>query len=157
MSTLRIFGMILFCTVVLTACGSSTDDGAGATDAVDALAGGSTLERFAGTWELKQWNNVGDTIPTVIIRATADTTGWTAEFPNREPIAVRVIDASGDLVVTEMGPFPSVIRPGVEVTVQFINHLYGEELRGHLLAIYNVNGPSAILRGRTEGRRIQQP
>jgi hypothetical protein len=56
-----------------------------------------------------------------------------------------------------MGPFPSVIRPGVQVTVQFINHLYGEELRGHLLAIYNVNGPSAVLRGRTEGRRLQQP
>ena len=147
---------LLVCTATLAACGTaSTDDTAAADSAQSSTSSDSPLQRFAGDWHLRQWNTVGDTIPSLVLHATADTAGWTAKFPDRDPIPVRVVDASGDLVVTEMGPFPSVIRPGVQVTVQFVTHLYGEELRGHLLAIYNVNGPSAILRGRTEGTRTQ--
>jgi hypothetical protein len=149
-------GMVLVYAATLAACGNAAGDRATVADSTQTSSSAeSALQRFAGDWELKQWNTGGDTIPTLILHATADTTGWTAKFASRDPIPVRVIDSSGDLVVTEMGPFPSVIRPGVTVTVQFINRLYGTQLRGHLLAIYNVNGPSAIMRGRTEGNRIR--
>ncbi|MBW3629607.1 MAG: hypothetical protein KY464_09935 [Gemmatimonadetes bacterium] len=153
-SQLRVAAILLFA-ATLGACGTAADETSATVESAEASAGGeSSLERFAGDWQVRQFNMVGDSLPTVVIHATADSAGWTAKFPDRDPIPMRVIESSGDLVVTEMGPFPSLLRPGVQVTVQFVNRLQGEELRGHLLAIYDVNGPSAILRGRTQGTRM---
>ena len=47
--------------------------------------------------------------------ATADTTGWTMAFVDRPPMPVRVLALAGDSVVTEFGPYESVVRPGVTV------------------------------------------
>jgi len=55
--------------------------------------------------------------------------------------------------VTETAPYESVLRPGVRTTVLFITRVSGDRTSGRLVAMYDVAGANAILRGFTEGTR----
>ena len=141
--------------ILLVACGGAegvdkqveTEAPAASSAPADALA------KFAGTWQVRARNEVGDSLPTHTITATGDTAGWTLSFPNRAPIPMRVLDASGDLVVAETQPYESVLRPGVRVTVLYFTRVHGDSTSGRLVAMYDVAGSNAILRGYTEGVR----
>ena len=149
---------VLLTTVVLLGCGgepAGDEAGAAAPEGATAAADpGGTLAKFAGRWQVTAQNEVGDSLPSHILTATADSTGWTITFPDREPIPVRILEASGDLVVIQTDPYESVLRPGVRVTVQFIERVRGDRTTGRLLALYDVAGSNAVLRGVTEGTRI---
>jgi hypothetical protein len=142
--------------VLLVSCGdeSTGDESTAAGTTTEAAAEPTgTLERFAGTWHVRARNEVGDTLPSHDITATGDTAGWTLTFPNREPIPMRILNASGDLVVAETAPYESVIRPGVRVTVLYFTRLHGDSVSGRFIAMYDVDGANAILRGLTDGTR----
>ena len=150
---------VLLATVMLLSCGGEPAGGeegaAGASESAAAAAEpAGTLARFAGRWQVTARNEVGDSLPSHVLTATADTTGWTITFPDRPPIPVRIVDASGDLVVMETEPYESVLRPGVRVTVQFVERVSGDRTTGSLLALYDVAGSNAVLRGVTEGTRL---
>jgi hypothetical protein len=53
---------------------------------------------------------VASTAPFVLTIA-ADGKSATIRFPNRDPIPTRILAMGGDSVVTEAGPYPSVLRP----------------------------------------------
>jgi hypothetical protein len=150
---------LLLATLVVLGCGGEPagDEGGAAAAPEGAAAAsadpGETLAKFAGRWQVNARNEVGDSLPSHVLTATADTTGWTITFPDRAPIPVRIIEASGDLVVIETEPYESVLRPGVRVTVQFVERVSGDRTSGRLLALYDVAGSNAILRGVTEGTR----
>ena len=87
------------------------------------------------------------------LMATADTTGWMQHFAGRDPIPMRVLAVAGDSVITETGPFESVLRPGVQVTTHSVMRLQDGRLVGTTIARYKTSGPDSVVRIRTEGTR----
>ncbi len=151
------------CTATLAACpGPDTDDEdtmMGDTTAMGApmpAPAGATisLADVAGRWNMHNVPETGDTTPTrFVLNATADRTGWTFAFPGREPIQMRVIDVSGDSIVTEAGPYESARRPGVQVSTQSVFRMRGDQLTGTTVARYQTTGADSVLRLRGEGTR----
>src|SRR5687768_4780987 len=78
--------------------------------------GAISLADVAGTWKVSSTVE-GSSSPTVTYEmvTTADRSGWSINFPNRKPVPVRVIAVEGDSIVSEAGPFESVLRKGVQV------------------------------------------
>ena len=110
---------------------------AGAQARAPAQRGGIKLSEVAGTWDVKSMAGPKDSVvvPSVVT-ATADGKGWTMKLANREPIPVRVVAVGGDSVVTEAGPFESVLRPGQMVTTRTAGHYKGDTMTGTIEARY---------------------
>jgi len=146
---------------LLAACGGGdTDDMA---DMADTMGVGMqtpmaapamlSLADVAGRWNMRAVPESGDTTPTTfVVTATADTTGWTTTFPDRAPLATRVT-AAGDSVVTEVGPYESVRRRGVQVRTRSVLRMDGDRLTGTAVAHYVTTGADSVLRLRVEGTR----
>src|SRR2546425_11933665 len=83
-------------------------------------------------WETKTMAGPKDSVVTTsVLEATADGKGWTLKLANRDAIPVRVVATGGDSLVTEAGPFPSVLRPGQTVTtLRTVAHFQGNTLTG---------------------------
>jgi hypothetical protein len=153
----------LVCAVTLLVACAGTDSGAAA-DSADTVGVGMqtptdatprTLASVAGRWNVSAVPESGDTTPTtLVLNATADTTGWTITFPNREPVPTSIIAVAGDSIVTQSGPYESARRPGVQVTTTSVWRLMGDHLMGTAVARYAVPGADSVLRLRTLGTRI---
>ena len=105
----------------------------------------------AGTWEGKSMIGPKDSVVTgVVMTATAKRKGWVTKVPNRDPVPTRVIAAGGDSVVTESGPYNSVVRPGQQVTVRTTGHYNGDTMTGTFVATY-ANGD--VVKGKSTGTR----
>lgn len=112
------------------------------------------LADLAGTWDMKTMAEGSDSVlVTFELMATADTAGWMQHFAGRDPIPMRVLAVNGDSVVTETGPFESVLRPGVQVTTHSVMRLQDGRLVGTTIARYKTSGPDSVVRIRTEGTR----
>lgn len=133
------------------ACGKADD--APKTDApVVATPAAVDLASLAGTWTLRATPDGRDTVITSELVATGTTEGWTMTMPGQQPVPVRVrVDA--DSIMTETGPFPSVLRKGVMVTTNSVYHMRDGKLVGTLVAHYPGGGPDSVLTGRQEGTR----
>jgi hypothetical protein len=69
-------------------------------------------------------------LTTWMLVASADGKTWRMKFPGRDPIPVRVLATGGDSMVTEMGPYSSISRPGQMVTTRTTGHVQGKEMTG---------------------------
>jgi hypothetical protein len=88
------------------------------------------------------------------LKATPDTTGWTITFPNRPPVPVRVVSVAGDSIVTDAGPYPSVLRKGVQVRTRGAFRLQDGKLVGTTVATYTgTKTADSMLTVRSEGTR----
>jgi hypothetical protein len=152
---------IACCTLALAACGGGDTEGtdtamgdtAGMVAPMPAPAALS-LADVAGRWNMRAVPESGDTTPTMyVLTATADTTGWTITFPNREPVPTRVVAVAGDSVVTETGPYESARRRGVQVTTQAVFRMMGDSLVGTTVAHYRTTGADSVLRLRSSGTK----
>ena len=74
-------------------------------------------------------------------------------LPNRPPVATRVVLVSGDSIVTENGPYESVLRKGVQVRTRSVMRLRDGKLIGNTVARYTTSGADSVLRLRTEATR----
>jgi hypothetical protein len=84
------------------------------------------LSDVAGTWNGQSMIGPKDSVVvTYVFTATADAKGWTVTFPNREPIPTRVVSTGGDSIVTETGPYQSVLRPAQTVVTRITQHYTG--------------------------------
>ena len=72
------------------------------------------------------------------------------KLANREPIPVRVVAVGGDSVVTEAGPYESVLRPGQKVTTRTVGHYKGDTMTGTIEARY---ASGDVIRLKTAGTR----
>jgi hypothetical protein len=110
-----------------------------ATAAAQKPAAGIKLADVAGTWDEKTMVGPKDSVvATAVLVATADGKGWTMTFPKHPPVAVRVVSLGGDSVVTEAGPYPSVLRPGQTVTLlHMVGHFKGSQMSGTFEADYS--------------------
>ncbi len=117
---------------------------------------GASLADFAGTWTFTGTTEGGQTPPPYELTATADQSGWTfrfPDFPDREPIPVRVVEASGDSVVTETDWFESALRPGLQVWTRAVYRLEGDRMTGDLVAHYETTEPDSVITIAVEGTR----
>jgi hypothetical protein len=152
----------LLCCAALAVAACSTSDStedlgdtaAGAVAATTQPASIS-LGEVAGRWTVRAVPETGDTTAVISqLNAGADTTGWTMTLQNRPPVATRVVLVSGDSIVTENGPYESVLRKGVQVRTRSVMRLRDGKLVGTTVATYSGAGADSILRLRTEATRV---
>jgi len=116
-----------------------------------AKKGGIKLSDVAGTWDGKSMVGPKDSVvASFVVTATADGKGWTMKLPNRDPIPTRILAMGGDSVVTESGPFQSILRPGQMVTTRTIGHYKGDTMTGWFEARY---ASGDVLRGKAAATR----
>jgi hypothetical protein len=105
----------------------------------------------AGTWAGKSMVGPRDSVVTTFtMTATADPDGWMLTLPNRPQIRARIVAAGGDSVVTETGPYESVLRKGVQVTTRTTGHYKGDQMTGTFEAKYADGGTT---KGKTSASR----
>jgi hypothetical protein len=132
---------------------ASTDTAAGAVAATTSPAAIS-LADVAGRWTVRAVPETGDTTAVISqLNASADTSGWTTTLPNRPPTTTRVLAVAGDSIVTENGPYASVLRKGVQVRTRSVMRLRDGKLVGYTVAHYSAAGADSVLRLRTEATR----
>lgn len=111
-----------------------------------------SLADFAGTWNATSYLESGDTV-VYTMTATADPNGWTIDLPGRDPMPQRIIAVAGDSVVTEIGPYESILRAGVMVTVRSVARLQDGRFAGTMTATYATDEGETVVNGTTEGTR----
>ena len=68
------------------------------------------------------------------------------KLPNLAPVPVRIVASGGDSMVTEAGPFQSVLRPGRTVTLlHMVTHFHDKDMTGTMEAHYD---SGAVFQGR---------
>jgi hypothetical protein len=142
----------LCCSVLLIAC--AQQDQQAESESAPATPAAISLADVAGTWNMETAAMESDSIlVTSQLVATATTEGWTLNLPGRDPVPVRVLSVGGDSIVTEMGPFPSVLREGVMVTTYSVSRLRDSLMIGTLTARYEGAGADSVATLRTRARR----
>ena len=111
-----------------------------------------SLADAAGKWTMRVMPADADTT-LLTFELVADSTGWVFNFPNRKPVTVKA-EASGDSILTEAGPYESVLRKGVQVTTTSVMRLVDGKLVGTTIAHY-AKGADSVRSLRVEGTRAQ--
>ena len=67
-----------------------------------------------------------------------------------------MLAVAGDSIVTETGPYPSVLRRTIAVrSLRAIHRLEGNEIVGSFTARYETTAPDSVLHGTHVGRRMR--
>jgi hypothetical protein len=124
---------------------------------IAALVGFATIAsaqkpKLAGSWDATTMVGPKDSVvATYVMTVAPDGKSATIKFPNHDPIPAKVVAAAGDSVVTEAGPYPSVLRPGQTVTLlHSVGHIKGDTMTGTFEAHYS-NGD--VVKGKTKAKR----
>ena len=146
------------CTIALVGCNKPKEEPAmestAAVPETPAAPAPIALADIAGKWTVRTMTETGDsTLVTFEMVASADSSGWSFNFPKREPVPVRIVAVDGDSIVTEAGPFESVLRKGVKVTSRTVNRLQDGKLVGTTTAHYATSGADSVRNLRFEGTR----
>jgi hypothetical protein len=129
----------------LVACARTDTDTADTTALGDTAMGAGvpapaptpiSLTDVRGRWTVRGSSQTGDSLVGYTMVTTGTRSGWTITFPNRRPIPVRVVAVEGDSIITEAGPYESVLRPGVQVRTRGVFRLQNGELVGVTEARY---------------------
>lgn len=139
--------VVLCCAALLVGCGP------GEQPAMEATI---SLADVAGTWSVEALPEMGDSaLVTYQMVATDNTEGWTVTFPDRDPLPVQVVAVEGDSIITETGPYESLLREGVMVTTRSVTRMQDGNLIGTFVAHYETMGADSVLQGRQRGTRSQ--
>jgi hypothetical protein len=145
--------------LVLVGCGKPADKPADATvgeaPAMEEAPAALSLADMAGTWNVKSRVEGSAKELSYDIVATADKSGWTLNFPNRDPIPLRIVAVEGDSVVCQAGPFESALRKGVQVNTDVVARLQDGKLVGTTTAHYDVKGADSVATLTFEGTRAK--
>jgi hypothetical protein len=140
---------VLITAAVLAGCAKKdaavVDTTASSSTAVTTAPAPINLADVAGTWNMSSVPTTGDATPTTsVVVATGNTSGWTITFPGGKAIPMR-ITVDGDSIISEVGPYASVRRKGVQVTTNGVWHLQGGNLVGPTTAHYKVKTADSVL------------
>ena len=159
MRVLKSCGVVL----LVLGCGKAADKPADTTmgeapaaDAAPAAAPAPTisLADLAGTWKVHSTMEGNDKVMLDYdLVTTADRSGWSIKAPKREPIPVRVVAVDGDSIVTEAGPFESLIRKGVQVSSRTVMRMQDGKLKGSTTAHYQVSTADSVAQLNIEATR----
>lgn len=144
---------------LVVACGKSEQAAdttkAAAAAPAPAPAPAVTLADFAGKWAVVATPESGkDTSVTkYTMTATADTSGWTIDFPSGVKVPLQV-SLSGDSVLVKSGQFSSQRRKNVKVWTEGSGRLQGGKFVGETTAHYAKAGADSVLKLRIEGTKM---
>jgi hypothetical protein len=150
------------CTAVLAGCTKSEDRAADDQTAKDTVAAAPetpaasttiSLADVAGKWKVRTMDEDGGNVLESELTTTADTSGWTLTFPNRKPVPVRVVAVDGDSIVTEAGPYESLLRKGVQVRTRAVSRLQDGKLVGRVEGRFATKSGDSVAHRRLEGTR----
>jgi hypothetical protein len=150
--------LALFCCAgLLFGCGeqqeAASDEMAGE---AAPMAEMTSLADYAGTWQMQALTETGDSVLVEYeMVATDGMDGWTITFPDRDPMSVRIVAHEGDSIVTEVGPYESLFRPGVMVTTRSVGRLENGTMVGTFTATYETEEADSILTGQSRGTKVQ--
>jgi hypothetical protein len=149
---------IFACAALVVACAKKDNTAASDSSAAAAAAAPATptisVADVAGTWTVRVLPETGDsTLMTYELMATADTTSWMMHLPDGQTVPMRILSVSGDSIVTQAGPYNSVMRKGVKVIADGVARLQDGKLVGTYVAHYSVTTADSVRRGRLEGTR----
>jgi hypothetical protein len=98
-------------------------------------------------WRMQTLAGTSDSVVvTSALFMAPDGKSWVLKLPDRAPVPVRMVASAGDSMVTEAGPFPSVLRPGRTVTLlHMVAHVYNKDMTGTMEAHYDSGD---VFRGR---------
>ena len=144
---------LLLCAVVVAACAKTETPAADTTPAMapaPAMPAPISLADVAGTWNTKTMPMMRDTVlATSEVTATGTMEGWKLKLEGKT-YPTRVVAVAGDSIVTETGPFPSVLRKGQQATIHNVMRLKDGKMVGTIHAMYS-KGDTATMR--IEGTR----
>ena len=144
--------MVLCSAAVLAAC-AKKDNASSADTTAMAPPPAATMADMAGKWTVKVMPAASDTtLLTYELTATADTSGWSMVANGQPAIPLRVSPMAGDSVVTEAGPYPSLLRNGVQVWTHNVTRLVGGHLMGTTVAHYS-SGADTVVNLRSDGTK----
>jgi hypothetical protein len=148
---------LLCCAALVAGCAERQEDASAEMEGeAVAMAEMASLADFAGTWNMRALNEAGDSVLVEYqMTATDGMDGWMVMFPDREPLPARVVAFEGDSLITEVGPYESLFRPGVMVTTRSVGRLEAGAMVGSFVATYDTEEADSILRGQSQGTRVQ--
>ncbi len=112
------------------------------------------LADLAGTWAFGARDATTDsTVLFYRVIATADSVGWMIELPDRKPMPLKVT-AMADSVVTEVGPYESVLQKGVQVTSRSVLRMSDGRLSGRITATYKRAAGDTVIYFNTDGTKM---
>jgi hypothetical protein len=116
----------------------------------------ASLGDYAGTWQMQALTEAGDSVLVEYeMVATDGMDGWTITFPEREPMPLRIMSHDGGSIVTEVGPYESLFRPGVMVTTRMTSRLENGTLVGSFTATYETEDADSTLSGQARGTKVE--
>ena len=109
----------------------------------------------AGGWNGKTMIGPKDSVVTTfVLNLSKNDSASTLTFPTRAPLETHIVDMRGDSVVTEVGPYPSLLRAGQTVTsLRMVSHFKGDAMWGTFEAKYE-NGD--VLKGKIKATRAKK-
>jgi hypothetical protein len=145
----------LACSAVMLVAACAKSEAPPATDTAAANAAAApapapaplALADLAGSWNMRAVPASGtDTsATTMVLVATADTSGWSLNFPDGQKVPLTV-SVAGDSLVTTSAPFTSQRRKGgVKVTTTTTMRLENGTLAGTTVARYAGAGADSVL------------
>ena len=165
MQSLNRVAIALTTTLVLAACSKAeapkVDTAAAAAPAPAAAAPAApaapapvALADVAGTWKLHNVPASGpDTTATdAMLKATADTSGWSITLPNGSKSPLHVV-AAGDSIVVTSDLYNSARRKGAKVLTVTTMRLKNGALVGQTVAHYKTDKPDSVLVLKMDGKK----
>jgi hypothetical protein len=112
------------------------------------------LADVAGTWKLHNVPATGpDTVATdAVLKATADTSGWSITLPNGAKSPLHVVVA-GDSIVSTSDVYSSARRKGAKVFTVTTMRLQNGALVGQTVAHYKTDKPDSVLVLKMDGTK----
>jgi hypothetical protein len=148
--------VLLSCAAVIVGCAKTEQPPANDTTGASATPVASTrisLADVAGKWKVRTTDLDGSNAVDGELTVTPDSSDWTLSLPNRKPVPVKILSVSGDSIVTQAGPFESVLRPGVQVTTRTAFRLQDGKLVGPTETRWATSHGDSVVQRRTEGTR----
>lgn len=164
MSVLR-KSVALCAAVVVVGCAKSENKPAATDSAAGAVAPAAAptpapvtpapiaLADVAGKWNMVATPASGDSTPTKFVLTVAATPeGWTQKYENGQVVKPKIV-VSGDSIISDAGPYPSVRRKGLKVITHGVFRKDGDKLTGTTTAHYQIKGADSVLVLHVEGTK----
>jgi hypothetical protein len=146
--------VIVASALLLAACAAGDRPQEEELEPVTTAAAAISPADVAGTWDVEVTNVAGDSVlTTYTLQATDSWSGWTMTFQNGQTVELRITEAGGDSLIVEGGPYPSVLRPGVQVSTRTVMRVNGQQMHGAGMATYQLEGGASELPLRYTGSR----
>jgi len=119
-------------------------------------AGAQKPVGVSGTWNVTSVVGANDSVLIIFALTIApDGKSATMKIPTQDPVPMRILALGGDSLVTEAGPYRSIVRAGESVTLlRTVVYFKDDAMWGTFEARY-ANGD--VVKGRTEATRVDGP